>query len=106
MQILYECSTITEYKIITQKSTLFLSTDNELAERKTKKIISFIITTERISRHKFNQRGERPVNYKTWLKEIEDEGFLGCSVIKNPAANAGDTGSVPHPGRCHMQPSM
>ena len=94
------------YKIYVQTFVAFIYADNELAERKTKKIISFIITTERISRHKFNQRGERPVNYKTWLKEIEDEGFLGCSVIKNPAANAGDTGSVPHPGRCHMQPSM
>ena len=106
LEIVYECSTVTEYKIVTQKSTLFLSTNNEVAERKTKEIISLVVTTERISRHKFNQRGERPGNYKTWLKEAEGEGFLGCSVVKNPAASAGDMSSVPHPGRCCMQPSM
>jgi len=29
-------------------------------------------------------------------------GFLGGSVVKNPPANAGDTGAVPDPGRPHM----
>ena len=29
-------------------------------------------------------------------------GFLGGSVVKNPPANAGDTGAVPDPGRSHM----
>ena len=28
--------------------------------------------------------------------------FLGGTVVKNPAANAGDTGSSPGPGRSHM----
>ena len=28
--------------------------------------------------------------------------FPGGSVIKNPPANAGDTGSSPGPGRSHM----
>ena len=26
-------------------------------------------------------------------------GFLGGSAVKNPPANAGDTGSIPGPGR-------
>ena len=30
------------------------------------------------------------------------EGFLGGSVVKNPPANAGDTGLIPGPGRFHM----
>ena len=31
-------------------------------------------------------------------------GFLGGSVVKNPPANAGDTGAFPDPGRSHMPP--
>ena len=29
-------------------------------------------------------------------------GFPGDAVVKNPPANAGDTGSSPGPGRSHM----
>ena len=29
-------------------------------------------------------------------------GFPGGAVVKNPPANAGDTGSIPGPGRSHM----
>ena len=28
--------------------------------------------------------------------------FPGGAVVKNPPANAGDTGSIPAPGRSHM----
>ena len=35
--------------------------------------------------------------YKT-----NDPGFPGGTVVKNPPANAGDTGSSPGPGRSHM----
>ena len=31
--------------------------------------------------------------------------YLGGSVIKNPPANAEDTGLIPGPGRSHMLPS-
>ena len=31
-----------------------------------------------------------------------NEGFLGGSVVKNPPANAGDTGLIPGLGRSHM----
>ena len=30
-------------------------------------------------------------------------GFLGGAVLKNPPANAGDTGSIPGPERSHMR---
>lgn len=29
-------------------------------------------------------------------------GFPGGSVVRNPPGNAGDTGSIPSPGRSHM----
>ena len=29
-------------------------------------------------------------------------GFPGGTMVENPPANAGDTGSVPHPGRSHV----
>ena len=32
----------------------------------------------------------------------EVKGFPGGSVVKNPPANAGDTGLIPDPGRSHM----
>ena len=31
--------------------------------------------------------------------------FPGGTVVKNLPANAGDTGSIPGPGRSHMLPS-
>ena len=34
---------------------------------------------------------------KRWKRD-----FPGGAVVKNPPANAGDTGSSPGPGRCHM----
>ena len=36
------------------------------------------------------------------LKKIGMWGFPGGAVVENPPANAGDTGSVPSPGRSHM----
>ena len=35
-----------------------------------------------------------------FLKGMKD--FPGGTVVKNPPANAGDTGSSPGPGRSHM----
>ena len=31
-----------------------------------------------------------------------DRDFPGGAVVKNPPANAGDTGSIPGPGTSHM----
>ena len=36
----------------------------------------------------------------SFIKMIQD--FPGGAVVKNPPANAGDTGSSPGPGRSHM----
>ena len=38
------------------------------------------------------------------LETIKKAGFRlpGGSVVKNPPANAGDTGLIPGPGRFHM----
>ena len=40
--------------------------------------------------------------FKTGNKAIVIRDFLGGAVVKNPPANAGDTGSSPGPGRSHM----
>ena len=34
--------------------------------------------------------------------KITAQGFPGGAVVKNPPANAADTGSSPGPGRSHM----
>ena len=41
-------------------------------------------------------------NSKEYLK-IHAGDFPGGAVVKNPPANAGDTGSGPGPGRSHMR---
>ena len=38
---------------------------------------------------------------KSYFKSVY-EGFPGGAVVKNPPANAGDTGSSPGPGRSRM----
>ena len=40
----------------------------------------------------------------TWglNQRVKDQGFPGGAVVKNPPANAGDTGLSPGPGRSHM----
>ena len=35
-------------------------------------------------------------------KKVPREDFPGGAVVKNPPANAGDTGLSPGPGRSHM----
>ena len=37
-----------------------------------------------------------------FLINIHPWDFPGGAVVKNPPANAGDTGSSPGPGRSHM----
>ena len=43
-----------------------------------------------------------PVPLSTQPLKCKTEGFPGGTVVKNPPANAGDTGSGPGPGRSHM----
>ena len=40
---------------------------------------------------------EQAINYKTIRQD-----FAGGAVVKNLPAKAGDTGSIPGPGRSHM----
>ena len=35
-------------------------------------------------------------------QNYHERGFPGGAVVKNPPANAGDTRSIPGPGRSHM----
>ena len=42
------------------------------------------------------------INMKPMELIITMGGFPGGAVVKNPPANAGDTGSSPDPGRSHM----
>ena len=57
----------------------------------------------------------QPLNLGDWMEDHpqsphlpphiykrEKQGFPGGSVVKNPPANAGHTGSNPGPGRSHM----
>ena len=39
------------------------------------------------------------------ITRVNKWGFPGGAVVKNPPANAGDTGSIPGPGRSHMPQS-
>ena len=39
---------------------------------------------------------------KTKIKNKNSGGFPGGTVVENPPANAGDTGSSPGPGRSNM----
>ena len=41
-------------------------------------------------------------NYFCKIKKLTMQNFPGGAVVKNSPANAGDTGSIPGPGRSHM----
>ena len=43
--------------------------------------------------------------YWHWLSKGNNGDFPGITVVKNPPANAGDTGSSPGPRRYHMPQS-
>ena len=43
-----------------------------------------------------------PVSHEVAVKMSARGGFPGGAVVKNPPANAGDTGSSPGLGRSHM----
>ena len=72
------------HKINTQKSVVFLYTNNEVAEREIKKTISFTIAPKRIKYLGINLTEEvkdlYTKNYKTLMKETEDDTNK-CKVI-------------------------
>ena len=45
---------------------------------------------------------KKRVGQNSVLKSCVEGDFLGGTVVKNPPANAGDTGLSPGPGRSHM----
>ena len=48
------------------------------------------------------RRRDGKVKRWVWFKRVFQGGFLGDSLIMNPPASAGDTGSNSDPGRPHM----
>ena len=54
----------------------------------------------------FKNQGSLPIIMDNWLVirylEVGTWGFPGGPVVKNLLYNAGDTGSIPGPGRSHM----
>ena len=57
----------------------------------------------------FNLRSEnyctRFTDKENWNSKKFTEGFPGGAVVKNLPADAGDTGSIPGPGKSHMPQS-
>ena len=47
-------------------------------------------------------RGRKGRETNILIRKRACRGFPGGTVVKNPPANAGDTGSSPGPGRSHM----
>ena len=58
-------------------------------------------TEEKVHVVKGGLQGERISELCRLIKD-KGEGFPGGAVVKNPPANAGDTGSSPGRGRSHM----
>ena len=48
------------------------------------------------------KKGSKELQVKLWYIEMTGLDFPGGTVVKNLPANAGDTGSIPGPGRSHM----
>ena len=74
LELISKFSKVAGYKINIQKSAAFLYTNNEILERESKKQFTL----------------------KSHM------GFPGGAVDKKLPANAGDTRSIPGPGRSHM----
>ena len=64
---------------------------------------SLLITCSYLSIHSFIHSTPKGLEEKqTEKQKLPFLGFPGGAVVKNPPANAGDTGSSPGPGRSHM----
>ena len=77
LELIHEFGKVTGYKINTQKSTAFLYTNNERAEREIREAIPFTIASKRVKYLGVNLPKETKdlssENYKTWMKEIKDD---------------------------------
>ena len=76
LELISEFSKVVGYKINTQKSLVFLYTNNENSERKIKESIPFTIATKIIKYLGINLPKEKKElyteNYKTLMKEFKD----------------------------------
>ena len=100
LELINEFGKVAGYKINVQISLAFLYTNNERSEREIKETIPFTIATKRIK--------HLGINLPKEAKDLYSEnyrGFPGSAVVKNPPANAGDTGLSPGLGRSHMSQS-
>ena len=77
LELIIEFSTVTGYRINTQKSITFLYTNNEKPEKEVNKSIPFTIATKRIKYPGINLPKKTKElyteNYKTLMKEIKDD---------------------------------
>ena len=77
LELIYEFSKVTEYKINIQKSFAFQYTNNEAAEKEIKKMVPFTIVPKTIRYLGINLTREvkdlYSENYKTLMKEIGDD---------------------------------
>ena len=77
LELIIEYSQFSGYKINTQKSLIFLYTNNEKTEREIKETIPFTIVMKRIKYLGINLPKETKdlyiENYKTPIKEIKDD---------------------------------
>ena len=77
LELISEFSKTAGYKINTQKSLVFLYTNNEKSEREIKESIPFTIAIKRIKYPGINLHKERKElyteNYKTLMKEIKGD---------------------------------
>ena len=77
LELMSEFSKVAGYKINTQKSLVFLYTNNEKSEREIKESIPSTIATKRIKYPGINLLTEKEElyteNYKTLMKEIKDD---------------------------------
>ena len=89
IHLINEYGKVAGYKINTQKSLAFLSTNNEKIDREIKEKIPFTIATKRIKYFGINQPKETKdlyiENYKTLMKDIKDDANrwrnIPCSWI-------------------------
>ena len=76
LELIHEFGRVVGYKVNTQKSLVFLYTNNKMSERKIKKTISFTIATKK-KYVGINLLKETKVlyskNYKILMKETEDD---------------------------------
>ena len=77
LELINEYNKVSGYKINTQKSLVFLYTNNEKTEREIKETISFTITMQRIEYLGICLLKETKdlyiENYKTLMKEIKED---------------------------------